>query len=618
MPGREALRPEAQGLRWVAGVLGLPSVIGSVLAFPGPPDPSIYVEPITEERAARTLYRIELLRKVREQVLRCPQLHERLQLCRPSLYLPVWWECGKHDRDLLVGTAKHGLNRTDYYIMTDPQLSFLDAYRNYAQHKRMDTQAPESLCCLYQTNSKLYESLTYTQMSRTSEPLENEPENLVKIEGRDGHPAPPGVSLSDMTCENFISKVQDVMSVTHDESLLPECLEGMMYGKKALSREPGSFQESPTTRTEPRKDALALSAGEDGNCQPGGPEAELPAGPSFLSSLEAGVAQMNIRNGKHLLLSLSREGDLCSETGQRPESIGQLEAKCLASPSLDQGNESGFVDMCNLSVCDSRRSLSSDQQLIDLLENKSLESKLVLSQSHSDEEEEEEENEEENVGVAAGLRERPEVVHLAGPTADILREKSRGFHVEEAERGTLEAVSQNPGLRGALPQAACQCHCKHTGRWARGLENEELEVEKPKGYNADAHKSKTSSIPVEAEPPAPPAEPAQGKHELLSEPWKDSAEGKKAFAVYPEASELKSEDADFESKDDYDREGNGHTQGTVGEGCGIFGEPVLTWRGAGWGDVRLLSHTCTRSLWSKTRPCLKVRQSSLTLIILEH
>uniref|UniRef100_A0A8C4N1F8 Chromodomain helicase DNA binding protein 6 n=1 Tax=Equus asinus asinus TaxID=83772 RepID=A0A8C4N1F8_EQUAS len=207
----------------------------------GAPDPTIYVEPITEERAARTLYRIELLRKVREQVLKCPQLHERLQLCRPSLYLPVWWECGKHDRDLLIGTAKHGLNRTDYYIMTDPQLSFLDAYRNYAQHKRTDTQAPESLCCLYQTNSKLYESLTYTQMNRTSESLESEPENLVKIEGRGDHLNPPGGSLSDMTCENFISKVQDVISITHDDtspeypSPLPPCLLECSLLREALS-----------------------------------------------------------------------------------------------------------------------------------------------------------------------------------------------------------------------------------------------------------------------------------------------------------------------------------------------------------------------------------------------
>uniref|UniRef100_A0A8C1JUF7 Chromodomain helicase DNA binding protein 6 n=1 Tax=Cyprinus carpio TaxID=7962 RepID=A0A8C1JUF7_CYPCA len=97
-------------------------------------DPSLFVEPIKEERAARTLYRIELLRKVREQVLRHPLLGARLQLCRPSLYLPVWWECGKHDRDLLIGVAKNGLSRTDFYILNDPQLSFLEAHRNYV-HK---------------------------------------------------------------------------------------------------------------------------------------------------------------------------------------------------------------------------------------------------------------------------------------------------------------------------------------------------------------------------------------------------------------------------------------------------------------------------------------------------
>lgn len=36
--------------------------------FPGLVDPTVLVEPLTEERAARTLYRIELLRKIREQV----------------------------------------------------------------------------------------------------------------------------------------------------------------------------------------------------------------------------------------------------------------------------------------------------------------------------------------------------------------------------------------------------------------------------------------------------------------------------------------------------------------------------------------------------------------------
>uniref|UniRef100_A0A8C3EK76 Chromodomain helicase DNA binding protein 6 n=1 Tax=Corvus moneduloides TaxID=1196302 RepID=A0A8C3EK76_CORMO len=172
----------------------------------GPPDPDIYVEPITEERAARTLYRIELLRKVREQVLKCPQLHERLKLCRPSLYLPVWWECGKHDRDLLIGTAKHGLNRTDYYIMNDPQLSFLDAYRNYAQHKRTGLPGPETLCCLYQSNSKLYSSPLYSQMDQTCETLENEAESQIKLETVDSTMSQAGGSPADANCETFMSE----------------------------------------------------------------------------------------------------------------------------------------------------------------------------------------------------------------------------------------------------------------------------------------------------------------------------------------------------------------------------------------------------------------------------
>ncbi|XP_051996999.1 chromodomain-helicase-DNA-binding protein 6-like [Xyrauchen texanus] len=116
-------------------------------------DPALIVEPITEERAARTLYRIELLRKVREQVLRHPLLGARLQLCRPSLYLPVWWECGKHDRDLLIGVAKHGLSRTDFYILNDPQLSFLEAHQNYV-HKENHRYPglPHPPCCLYDAN----------------------------------------------------------------------------------------------------------------------------------------------------------------------------------------------------------------------------------------------------------------------------------------------------------------------------------------------------------------------------------------------------------------------------------------------------------------------------------
>uniref|UniRef100_A0A8D0DT84 Chromodomain helicase DNA binding protein 7 n=1 Tax=Salvator merianae TaxID=96440 RepID=A0A8D0DT84_SALMN len=118
-----------------------------------PPDLSTVIEPITEERASRTLYRIELLRKVREQVLHHPQLVEKLKLCQPSLDLPEWWECGKHDKDLLIGAAKHGVSRTDYHILNDPELSFLDSHKNFAQSRgggnlsAISLLNPLGVCC---------------------------------------------------------------------------------------------------------------------------------------------------------------------------------------------------------------------------------------------------------------------------------------------------------------------------------------------------------------------------------------------------------------------------------------------------------------------------------------
>uniref|UniRef100_A0A3B4YMB6 Chromodomain helicase DNA binding protein 7 n=1 Tax=Seriola lalandi dorsalis TaxID=1841481 RepID=A0A3B4YMB6_SERLL len=97
-------------------------------------DPTLIIDPITEERASRTLYRIELLRRIREQVLPHPLLSERLKLCQPSSDLPEWWECGRHDRDLLLGASKHGVSRTDYHILNDPTLDFLEAHQRSTSH----------------------------------------------------------------------------------------------------------------------------------------------------------------------------------------------------------------------------------------------------------------------------------------------------------------------------------------------------------------------------------------------------------------------------------------------------------------------------------------------------
>lgn len=70
------------------------------------PPNNIYVEPISEERASRSLARIDLLNKIRTETLAHPKFDERVKLCQTSYDLPSWWICGKHDKDLLRGAAR--------------------------------------------------------------------------------------------------------------------------------------------------------------------------------------------------------------------------------------------------------------------------------------------------------------------------------------------------------------------------------------------------------------------------------------------------------------------------------------------------------------------------------
>ena len=64
------------------------------------------VDVLPEDKARKTLERIELLSKIREDILPHPLLDERLKLCQSSADLPEWWQPGKHDKELLIGAAK--------------------------------------------------------------------------------------------------------------------------------------------------------------------------------------------------------------------------------------------------------------------------------------------------------------------------------------------------------------------------------------------------------------------------------------------------------------------------------------------------------------------------------
>ncbi|XP_029561313.1 chromodomain-helicase-DNA-binding protein 8 isoform X1 [Salmo trutta] len=92
--------------------------------------------PITEERASRTLYRISLLRRLREHVLPHPSLEELLLLAPPSSELPAWWNTPAHDRELMLGSALHGVSRTELSVFLDPQFSFSQARHDYLENQQ--------------------------------------------------------------------------------------------------------------------------------------------------------------------------------------------------------------------------------------------------------------------------------------------------------------------------------------------------------------------------------------------------------------------------------------------------------------------------------------------------
>lgn len=110
--------------------------------FSDPSELSQTVAPITEERASRTLYRISLLRRLRERVLPHPCLDERLPLAPTSSELPAWWNIPDHDRQLMLGASLHGVSRTELSIFSDPQFTFTPAREDFIQNQQAPPPPP--------------------------------------------------------------------------------------------------------------------------------------------------------------------------------------------------------------------------------------------------------------------------------------------------------------------------------------------------------------------------------------------------------------------------------------------------------------------------------------------
>lgn len=113
------------------------------------------VAPITEERASRTLYRISLLRRLRERVLPHPSLEERLLLAPHSSELPTWWKQPDHDRQLMLGAALHGVSRTELSIFSDPQFTFTQARDEFIQNQQAPPPPPPAVSLIQPKNEDI-------------------------------------------------------------------------------------------------------------------------------------------------------------------------------------------------------------------------------------------------------------------------------------------------------------------------------------------------------------------------------------------------------------------------------------------------------------------------------
>ncbi|CAN5950638.1 unnamed protein product, partial [Sphagnum jensenii] len=162
----------------------------------------ISVDPISEERASRCLARIDLLSKIREEILTHPELDERLQLCQHSMDLPDWWICGQHDKDLLIGAAKYGLNRLDFNLMKDTELSFIDVLKQFdsANEKEMNELKANEIKKENNETNKL-------DLSKTESKPEEEKQDLNQ-------------KVDDIKCENKANEENNELKEKSDDKVL--------------------------------------------------------------------------------------------------------------------------------------------------------------------------------------------------------------------------------------------------------------------------------------------------------------------------------------------------------------------------------------------------------------
>jgi hypothetical protein len=98
---------------------------------------------IPVERAKKALARIEVLNKLRLQVLNLDKLETFFERSRRTSGLPMWWQTPTHDIALLRAVGKHGFGRWDL-VMMDEKLPFRSIYETSHPEAFSDAKVEET------------------------------------------------------------------------------------------------------------------------------------------------------------------------------------------------------------------------------------------------------------------------------------------------------------------------------------------------------------------------------------------------------------------------------------------------------------------------------------------
>merc|ERR1711978_859758 len=109
----------------------------------------------------------------RQDIVKHSSLDERLLLALDNQDLPDWWIPGKHDRDLLLGVAKHGIIRMEFHILNDQELSFQDIMKRHLSGESM----------IDKKEKKLYEEMRANVAAARKEAIKDEKEDIKEEDG---------------------------------------------------------------------------------------------------------------------------------------------------------------------------------------------------------------------------------------------------------------------------------------------------------------------------------------------------------------------------------------------------------------------------------------------------